>query len=146
MHLLMELPDHIAHKMYKETLNRLDELARSVREGKHVLEAKDFCSWLQFSGYCMALDLCSNTHKFLPVDGKAVRRKIDDLIYDCGEWLKSGKVIPKYAESDIAEINSKLDQLQKTISEVAAEKEKNAARSLESCVLNLPPQSSPRDN
>lgn len=102
--------------MWNETMNRLDSLARSVREGKRVLEAADFCRWLQFSGFVKVFDLFPESASeviVLRVDSKAVRKKIDDLIFDCGEWFKEGKVSPKYAESDIAEINTKLDQLLK---------------------------------
>ena len=97
--------------MFRETMNRLERLHKSVRQGQQVLEAKDFCSWLQFSGYCKVFDLCPSKEKHFEVDGRAVRKKIDDIIYDCGEWFRSGKVSPKYAESDIAEINAKLDRL-----------------------------------
>lgn len=111
LHLLMELPQDLIHKMWAETMSRLNRLHRCVHEGKGVLEAKDFCSWLQFSGYCKVFDLCPSSDPNFIVDGKAVRKKIDDLVYDCGEWFRSGKVSPKYHESDIAEINKKLDRL-----------------------------------
>jgi len=35
----------------------------------------------------------------------------EDLLYECGELFKGGKADPKYAESDIAEINKKLEVL-----------------------------------
>ena len=97
--------------MYKETLSKLDTFSRSVREGKQVLEAADFARWLEFSGYLKIFDRNPCTDQFFEVRPQIIRKKISDLIQDCGEWFKSGKMSPKYHESDIAEINDKLDQL-----------------------------------
>ena len=97
--------------MYRETVNHLDRLARSVREGKEVHAAKDFCSWLQFSGFLRIFDYNPSTEKPFEVNPTALRKKLSDLLYDCGEWFRSNNISPKYSSSDISEINSKLDQL-----------------------------------
>jgi hypothetical protein len=99
--------------MYKETVNKLDSLSRSVREGKNVHEAANFARWLEFSGYIKIFDLFPSDQKYLPVCSKTIRKKISDLIYDCGDWFKSNNISPKYHASDISEINSKLDQILK---------------------------------
>lgn len=97
--------------MFKETVNHLDRLARSVREGKSVHEAANFARWLQFSGYLKIFDLNPSDEKYLTVTPKTIRKQIDNLIYDCGEWFRNNKVSPHYHSSDISEINSKLDLL-----------------------------------
>ena len=102
---------HNLHWLWKETVNRLDSLARDVREAKNVAEASNFAHWLQFSGLLMLFRNNPSTTKHLEVDESMVRKKIDDLIYECGELFRGGKHDPKYAASDIAEINRKLDLL-----------------------------------
>ena len=94
-------------RIYAETDLRLDTLARQVREAKAVNEASNFCRWLQFSGVMSLLALCPIPE----IDLKAFERKLRDIIWDCGELYKGGKANAKYAESDIAEINRKLDLL-----------------------------------
>jgi len=98
------------HCLWRETTNRLDSLARSVREHKSVAEASNFAKWLQFSG---VIDLLEQNPQGFPlvVDGKRVREQVRTLLSDCGESFRNGKADPKYAASDIAEINRKLDIL-----------------------------------
>ncbi len=98
------------HQMWRETDRFLDTLAESVREGKRVMEASNFCRWLQFSGVVSLLKENPSPSP-LRVDGEALRKKLDDLLYECGELFRGGKHDPKYAASDIAEINRKLDLL-----------------------------------
>lgn len=86
-----------------ETHFKLAALSREVREGKNVLYASQFARWLQFSGLVRLLELVS--------DGVSIQKELGDLLFECGEIFKGGKVDPKYAASDIAEINRKLDLL-----------------------------------
>lgn len=98
------------HWLWKETDNRLESLAQQVREIKNVAEAANFCRWLQFSGILKILE--RNPQPFpLLVDGVGLRRKVNNLTYECGECFKAGKADAKYAASDMAEINRKLDSL-----------------------------------
>jgi hypothetical protein len=96
--------------MWRETDRFLDSLAASVREGKRVTEASNYCRWLQFSGVVSLLKENPSPSPLL-VDGEGLRKKLDDLLYECGELFRGGKHDPKYAASDIAEINRKLDLL-----------------------------------
>lgn len=96
--------------MCKETNAYLDALLAACREGKRVEEASRYCRWLQFSGVIKLLERNPQADP-LPVDGKAVRRKVADVLDEAAEWLKGGKSVPRYVESDIAQINRKLDEL-----------------------------------
>ena len=98
------------HWMWQETDNYLSSLAQCVREGKRVQEAANYCRWLQFSG---VIELLEGSPQPFPlmVDGQGTRRKLRDLIQECGELFKGGKHDAKYVASDIAEINRKLDVL-----------------------------------
>jgi len=81
-----------------------------VAECKRVDEASNFCRWLQFSGVLNILE-AHPAGLPLPVDGKALRKQMDAILFECGELYKGGKHDPKYTTSDIAEINRKLDLL-----------------------------------
>jgi hypothetical protein len=86
-----------------ETNRVLDGLARDVRENKNVMLASLYARWVQFSGVLAILERESNSN--------ALTKKVDDLLYECGELFRGGKHDPRYAVSDIAEINRKLDLL-----------------------------------
>jgi len=102
-------PDEVdLHWLWRETTNRLNVLAGLVRENKRVLEAADFARWLRFSGLPKLFKQFPQATPFC-VDGDAVQKQIDDLLFECGEKFRTGKADPQYAASDIAEINRKLD-------------------------------------
>jgi len=96
--------------MWRETDRFLESLAMSVREGKRVMEASQFARWLNFSGLVSLLKENKAPSPLL-CDGVGLQKKLDDLLYECGELFRGGKHDPKYAASDIAEINRKLDLL-----------------------------------
>lgn len=91
----------------------MDSLAREVRECKGVEEASRFCRWFQFSGVMKLLELHKDalTASPTPLDPSVLRRKVDDLLFQCGEIFRAGKANPTYCQSDILEINRKLDLL-----------------------------------
>jgi hypothetical protein len=99
--------------LQKETVNFLDQLAREVREGKNVMLASQFGRWLNFSGVIKVLEAFPSSRPYLEVDAVVVQDKLNDLLFDCGELFRGGKFDPKYAASDIAEINRKLDEILK---------------------------------
>jgi hypothetical protein len=107
----MNIELHELHWIWNETVTRLDSFARDVREAKHVMEASNFARWLNFSGLVRVFNDNPSTQLHLEVDGALVQRKINDLLFECGELFRGGKADPKYAASDIAEINRKLDFL-----------------------------------
>lgn len=120
-----------------ETHRMLDGLSRDVRECKNVMLASLYARWVQFSGLMVLLERGTGD--------KTVQKKVEDLLYECGELFRGGKHDPKYAASDIAEINRKLDMLlgcaRPAVQDaVALEIEKGRADS--ELVLALPPSSS----
>jgi hypothetical protein len=106
------------HRLWAETTNRLDLLHRCVRENKRVLEAADFARWLQFSGLLNLFDAFPHPAP-LTVDARTVRKQISDVIFEAGELFRNGKSDPKYAASDIAEINRKLDALMRQMNQTS---------------------------
>jgi len=106
------------HRIWSETTRHVETFQRDAREGKRVLEASIFGRWLRFSGILELLD--DNPQQFpTVVDGKALRRQVEDLLSDCGEKFKSGKADPTYAQSDIAEINRKLDVIAAHVAKIS---------------------------
>lgn len=98
------------HVIWRETDRYIETLQRSAREGKQITEAANYARWLQFSGILELLERNSEGGP-LPVRGVELRAKLRDVIFHCGEHSKGGRVSAKYTESDIAEINRKLDVL-----------------------------------
>jgi len=94
--------------LWKETHGRLERLARCVRECKQVTEASDFCRWLQFSGLPKIFKAHPQAEPFR-VDHAVIDAQIREILFECGELFRKGKADPQYSESDIAEINRKLD-------------------------------------
>lgn len=74
-------------KIWSETDRRLDSLAQCVREGVQVEEASNFSRWLRFSGL-LALLQPYEQEVPLPIRATELRRKCEDLIYECGEWYR----------------------------------------------------------
>jgi len=98
----------LLHRIFSETRRKLEEFLKSVREQKHVMEASSFVRWLQFSGIFPLLEQSPQKPPLL-VDVAILRNLVTDVVFECGEAFRNGKADPKYAASDIAEINRKLD-------------------------------------
>jgi len=113
------MPESLATEMFvlsRQTENRLLVLQRDVSECKSVDEAANFTRWLQASGVLSLLERFE-TDGSLPVAGKALRKLAGAILSECGELYKDGKATPRYAASDIAEINRKLDIIAHRISQ-----------------------------
>lgn len=85
----------------------LASLARSVRECKRVDEASRFARWLEFSAVLEVLKEYPQTHPAADM----LRARVVSLGQACGDLYGGGIVRPAYSESDISEINAKLDRL-----------------------------------
>ena len=97
--------------LWRETANVLDRLLGEVREGKNVMLASQFARWVEFSCLHRVFEAYPCQTPALRVDAALLDRKVRDLVFECGERFKDGKVDAKYTQSDIAEINRKLDLL-----------------------------------
>jgi len=104
------------HVLARQTENRLAVLRKDVSECKSVDEAANFTRWLRASGVLALLERFS-TDGVLPVDGKSLSKLSETILSDCGDLYRNGKATPRYAASDIAEINRKLDIIAHEISQ-----------------------------
>jgi len=102
----------------RQTENRLLVLQRDVAECKSVDEAANFTRFLQASGVLALLEkfTCAGN---LPVNGPAIRKLSTSILSDCGDLYRNGKATARYAASDIAAINHKLDLIAGRISVLA---------------------------
>jgi len=112
----MQLDSVTLHVMWRETNNRLDVMAARVREGVDVLAASEFTRWLQFSGVLKMLERVEQPFP-LPVRGRELRKKADDLLCDCGEWFSlhehsNTQPHPGIPRTDLERINATLANLQ----------------------------------
>jgi len=111
----MQLDSVSLHVMWRETNNRLDVMAARVREGVDVLAASEFARWLQFSGVLKMLEGVEQPFP-LPVRGRQLRKKADDLISDCGEWFSlhersNYQPHPSIPRTELERINATLTEL-----------------------------------
>jgi len=112
----MKIEPHKLHWIWNETYTRLDVLAGRVREGVEVLAASDFARWLQFSGVVELLEQ-NSTGGVCPVDGKGIRKKVEGLLFECGEWFRvhEHSYLPRDMEiprSEMEKINRRLNQIE----------------------------------
>jgi len=104
------------HVLWRETDRVVEGLAKAVMECKRVDEASNFGRWIRFSGVLEILE--AHPAPFpLTVDAKGLKKKVSDMLFECGELYRGGKHDPRYAASDIAEINRKLDIIAAHISQ-----------------------------
>lgn len=107
------------HWLWRETVNRLDVLARRVSENRDVLGASEFCRWLLFSGLIQFFKENSQPEP-LKVDGAFVEWKIKELLYQCNERFRTGKTEPTIAESELKSIHEKMDLIAGYLSKLTA--------------------------
>jgi len=96
------------HKLWRETNNFVERLTKDVREVKNVNAASDYVRWLQWTGLLEIL-VAAESPMPLPVRGGELKLKVKKLLDACNDLYQDGKATPRYTESDIAEINRKLD-------------------------------------
>jgi len=115
----MQFDSATLHWLWRQTTDKLESLARDVRENKRVLEAADFARWVQFSGILKLFDAFP-TDGPLQISAAIIRKQIRDLLFECGELFRMGKADPKYSASDISEINRKLDLIAAHVATLSA--------------------------
>jgi len=98
------------HWLWKETISKLESLARAVHDGRAVDEASSFSRWLNFSGLIKIFDAYPQPAP-LTVDGGAVQRLVDQVIASCGQVYRGGKMPVNPSTSRIDELNEKVDRI-----------------------------------
>jgi len=102
--------DVTVYTIARETTSRLETLTKRVREGKDLHSAKEFSSYLRWSGVLKLLETHESTGP-LKVDGALIRWKNDQLIAAINEQFKNSSVIVPLELSALEAINHKLDLL-----------------------------------
>jgi hypothetical protein len=108
--------------LFHSLWERLTCFKRECSEGKNVLEALYFVSWVSNSGLLKLFE--SYEKGYSPITGKvnaaSVRGIIAAIREVAAEQLKGGKVKSTYEPSDIAEINRKLDVLAAHVARISS--------------------------
>jgi len=127
----VSLDDVTLFQIYRESNSRIDVYASRIREGVGVLEASDFARWLQFSGIVKLIEANSIQKPFV-VDGRALRKKTEDLIYECGEWFRlhensNLKPDPAIPRTELERINASLATITQTLATLSPPKSETPA-------------------
>lgn len=106
------------HWLWRETVNSLDAYAKRVRECKDLLGAADFARFVRSSGLLKLFDAHESLGPF-EVSGASVRKKVSDLLFECGERMRSNKTEPLIALSELEAINRKLELIAGHVSKLS---------------------------
>ncbi len=92
----------------RETSVRLDTLLERAREAKDLHAAKEFVSYLQWSGILKLLEYHSQPEP-LKIDGSHIRWKAEQLLSVVHQQLKQKQVVVSLELSQLESVNHKLD-------------------------------------
>jgi hypothetical protein len=98
------------HRVWQETVYRLDILSRRVSEGRDVMAASEFARWIFFSGI---IQLCKEHAQdgFLKIDGSLLQWKVEQLIEQCNERFRTNNLDPNFKAEDFRSLHDKLDTM-----------------------------------
>ena len=106
------------HKIWRETLNRLDSFSGRVREGRDVNAASEFARFLKFSGIIM---LCKANEALEPLkcDGAFLQWKCDELLDACNDFFRTNGQTAGLKEPHLLSLHDKVDRLARNLELVA---------------------------
>ena len=113
------LCDRVAvHQIFASALRWVEVCEQRVNEAKDIDSASDFTRWLLGSGI---VEFCeANPYPDpLPVDGKLLRKKCTEVVYQCGERFRTGNKNPSVEASKMQSLNEKMDRIEKLLAEKA---------------------------
>lgn len=115
----------LLHRIWRETINRLESLDRAVQESKRLDEALNFSRWVFWSGLC---ELCEQHSAPAPlkVDGAFLRWKCQDLQGKVQERFRLNDSAPHIEATELESINHKLDLIAGYISKLSPPVDGNA--------------------
>jgi hypothetical protein len=106
----MQPDDNVTYfRISREISTRLATLRQRANEGKDLYAAKDFCSFIQWSGILTLLEQRASLGDALPVDGKGLRREVEQLaMLVCDKFRENAKTVT-LEMSALESIQRKLD-------------------------------------
>lgn len=105
------MDDVTIYTIARETAARIETFTRRVKEGKDLQAAKDFTSYLRWSGVLKILEAHNNTTGPLKVDGALIRWKCGQLEKLVQAQFQSPSNVVHLELSALESINNKLDLL-----------------------------------
>jgi len=96
------------HWLYRETMNRLDLHARRVAEGRDLQAAKEFASYVTFSGLVKLFKAFPQPEP-LKVDGYLLEHAAKELTYLVTERYRTNNTQAQIGMTELEKINHKLE-------------------------------------
>jgi hypothetical protein len=107
------------HRIWNETLNRLETYRRRVQENKDVMAASEFARWLFFSGL-LELFKANAQDGFFKVDGCLIESKTETLIELCNERFRTKNQDPSFAKAEFESLGEKIDKMAGYLAKLSA--------------------------
>jgi hypothetical protein len=104
----MDMEKVVLHRIWSETIGRLDSFRRRVAEGRDVMAASEFARWVFFSGL-IGLFKENAQDGFFRVDGALIQSKCEQLIESCNERFRSNDVSPHFDSAEFKSLHEKVD-------------------------------------
>ncbi len=105
------------YRLARETLARVEILTTRAREGKDLMPAKEFASYLEWSGVLRML-LDSEQSPDLPFDGRMIKKRNDQLLEIVHDQFKLNSKEVSLSLSQAEMINHRLDLIAGQLSKV----------------------------
>ena len=98
------------HRIWSETMGRLEAFSRRVSEGRDVIAASEFARWVFFSGL---IQLCKENSQdgFFKVDGALLQWTCDQLIERCNERFRTNNLEPSFRAEEFQSLHDKIDRM-----------------------------------
>jgi hypothetical protein len=98
------------HRIWNETLNRLETLRGRVQENRDVMAASEFARWLLFSGL-IELFKVNAQDGFFKVDGCLIESKAETLLSMCNDRFRTNVQDPSFQKSEFESLREKIDRM-----------------------------------
>ena len=108
-------------RISREIADRIATFTKRANEGKDLYAAKDFCSFIQWSGILTLLEQNASLGDPLPVDGKALRQDVERLaMLVCDKFRENSKTVT-LEMSALESIHHKLDLIAGQVARIPVE-------------------------
>ena len=98
------------HRIWNETLNRLETFRARVQENRDVMAASEFARWLFFSGL-IELFKANAQDGFFKVDGCLIESKVETLLSMCNDRFRTNDQETSFQKSEFESLREKIDRM-----------------------------------
>ena len=98
------------HRIWNETLNRLETFRGRVQENRDVMAASEFARWLLFSGLIEFFKVNAQDG-FFKVDGCLIESKVETLLSMCNDRFRTNDQEPSFQKTEFESLREKIDRM-----------------------------------